>query len=187
MSPNNRLKRSWRRFRRSARRRSSTCLSVRTGRWTVSTQRVDASVSGAWDLWTSPKKTTDESGFILFFSEDNISVPFSRPLDRPSRARWQRRLTFFPPSLYRILGSRRCRATRTPFYAENLKSRKRVHGDESTEIQPTPPVSVIQNVCVCVFRNDRLSPPRRFLPFFGMNWINQEILLRKAKLALWYV
>lgn len=29
------------------------------------TLKVEASASEAWDLWTSPKKTTDESGFIL--------------------------------------------------------------------------------------------------------------------------
>lgn len=75
-----RSRRSWRRFKRSERRGSSTCLSDRTEKWTVLTRRVEASVLEAWDLWTSPKKTTDESGFV--FQRTTYPCPFHVHFDR---------------------------------------------------------------------------------------------------------
>lgn len=60
-----RLKKSCRHFRRNAVKRSSTCWNVRTEKWTASTPRVEVWASAAWGLWTSPKKTTDESGLAF--------------------------------------------------------------------------------------------------------------------------
>ena len=88
-----RLRRNWPHFRRSAPRGSSTCWNVRTEKWTPLTQKVEVSASEAWDLWTSPKKTTDESGLIS--GGEHIHAPFSRPPPRLSRPpRWRSWITF---------------------------------------------------------------------------------------------
>lgn len=117
-------------------------------------------------------------------------MPFSRPPDRPSRARWRRRLTFFPPpSLYRILDSRCCRATRTPFYGENLKRRekatsprRRVNGNPNPPPPPRPAVSVTQNVCVCVQKRQTLSAT----PFPHVFWYELNTsgnFIKKSKIG----
>lgn len=57
-----RLKRNWPHFKRSGPKGSSTCWNVRTEKLALLTQKVEASALEALGLWTSPKKTTDESG-----------------------------------------------------------------------------------------------------------------------------